>query len=182
MDYKKKYLKYKLKYLNARKAFRGGYNPTAMKDTNNNDPPKDWRYYKDKNIPVSYSCWLNIDCSAEAAEEKRQQKEEKFFKLIKEEMKTEKNKCGLHAFLEAKIGQFAVDDELGGTLLDKGMSRLQDQIDVLKNNFTKEGKNCNAIDLNISESHHHKADQDIYNEYKGTKQDPSPFKDYLWKQ
>ena len=40
MDYKKKYLKYKLKYLNARKAFRGGYNPFAMKDPNNKDDKK----------------------------------------------------------------------------------------------------------------------------------------------
>ena len=161
MDYKKKYLKYKLKYLNARKTLRGGM--FSLEDTFNS-------------IGNTFNSIGNtVNSLTMSSEEKERIAKEE------EERQAEENKCGLHAFLEAKTGQFAVDDELGGTLLDKGMSRLENIKNDLKN-FT-EGKTCNAIELNISESPHHQADKKIYQKYTGTIWPyTSSFNDYLWKQ
>lgn len=176
MDYKKKYLKYKLKYLNARKTLRGGM--FSLEDTFNSIGNT---FNSIGNTVNSLTMSSEEKERIAKEEEERQAKEENFFELINEEMKTEENKCGLHAFLEAKTGQFAVDDELGGTLLDKGMSRLENIKNDLKN-FT-EGKTCNAIELNISESPHHQADKKIYQKYTGTIWPyTSSFNDYLWKQ
>ena len=177
MDYKKKYLKYKLKYLNAKKTLRGG-SVDSIEDYLKNT----WDSWtmsneqlaeKVQNAAAVEAHRAEIEAmpdgpekeAALAAMSDKDKKAAELFQLIGETKKDE-NICELHAFLKANEQQFALIGPDSGTLNSERKQVLLNLIE--KWNVSRRGE-CVAAELA-------KKGVDVNNKYK------KEFKRFLWKE